>query len=271
MDQPRTGDTIERLSALGVTPTKGLGQNFLIDDRVAERQIDFAAISDKDTVLEIGPGLGVLTHRLAARAGKVVAIEMDRRLAEHLRGTLPENVELIVGDALTVPFPPFDKMVANLPYSISSPIIFKLLEHRFQKAVVMLQKEFADRMVARPDSDDYSRLTVSVFYRAECRILEKVPRSRFWPAPKVDSAVVELVPRPSPFAVKDEKLFFRLVEVLFQQRRKKIGTVLRMKNLMTAEQRSLVPYVDMRIEALAPAQIGELADAVHDLRSARSR
>ena len=147
-------------------------------------------------MLEVGPGLGVLTRRLAESAGRVIAIEMDRRLADHLRPSLPGNVELIVGDALTVPFPPFDRMVSNLPYSISSPIIFKLLEHEFQKAVVMLQKEFADRLVARPDTDDYSRLTVNVYYRAECRILEKVPRSRFWPPPKVDSAVVELVPGP---------------------------------------------------------------------------
>jgi 16S rRNA (adenine1518-N6/adenine1519-N6)-dimethyltransferase len=246
-----------------------MGQNFLIDERVAERQIAFADIGDTDTVLEIGPGLGVLTHRLAKKAGKVIAIEMDRRLAEHLRSTLPDNVDLIVDDALTVPFPKFDRMVSNLPYSISSPIIFKLLDHPFQKAVVMLQKEFADRMVARPDTDDYSRLTVNVYYRAECRILEKVPRSRFWPPPKVDSALVELIPRPSPFSVKDESLFFRLLEILFQQRRKKIGTVLRMKGLMSAEERSRVPYVDLRIEALAPEQIGELSDAVCDLRPDR--
>jgi 16S rRNA (adenine1518-N6/adenine1519-N6)-dimethyltransferase len=133
----------------------------------------------------------------------------------------------------------------------------------------MLQKEFADRMVAAPDTDDYSRLTVNVHYRAECRLVEKVPRSRFWPAPKVDSAVVELVPRPPPFQVEDEQLFFRLVDVLFQSRRKKIGTILRMKGLMSAEERERVPYVDLRVEALAPEQIGELSNAVQGLRSKR--
>jgi 16S rRNA (adenine1518-N6/adenine1519-N6)-dimethyltransferase len=121
-------------------------------------------------------------------------------------------------------------------------------------------------MVAAPDSDDYSRLTVNVYYRAVCQILERVPRSRFWPSPKVDSAVVEVVPRPPPFAVRDEDQFYRLVEMLFQQRRKKIGTVLRMKGLMRPAQRHLVPYVDLRIEALTPEQIGELADAVTDLK-----
>ncbi len=257
----------EVLARLGASPSKGMGQNFLIDDRVAERQVDFARVGKDDVVLEIGPGLGVLTDKLAERAGKVIAVEMDRKLAEHLRSTLPENVELIVGDALEVEFPPFNKVVSNLPYSISSPIIFKLLEYKFEKAVVMLQKEFADRMVAAPNTDDYSRLTVNVYYRAECRILEKVPRSRYWPMPKVDSAVVELIPRPPPFAVRDKRLFLKLVEVLFQQRRKKIGTVLRMKGLMSAEQRSAVPYVDDRVEALSPEQIGELSDAVHALRA----
>lgn len=257
----------EVLARLGASPSKGMGQNFLIDDRVAERQVEFAAVGRDDVVLEIGPGLGVLTNKLAERSGKVIAIEMDRKLAEYLRSTLPENVELIEGDALEIEFPAFNKVVSNLPYSISSPIIFKFLEYRFEKAVVMLQKEFADRMVAAPDTDDYSRLTVNVYYRAECRILEKVPRSRYWPMPKVDSAVVELVPRPPPFAVKDERLFLKLVEVLFQQRRKKIGTVLRMKGLMSSEQRSAVPYVDDRVEALSPEQIGELSDAVHALRA----
>jgi 16S rRNA (adenine1518-N6/adenine1519-N6)-dimethyltransferase len=251
------------LFRLGASPTKVMGQNFLIDDRVAERQVEFAEIEADDIVLEIGPGLGVLTHRLAERAKKVVAIEMDRKLAEYLRSTLPENVELIEADALETDLPSFDKMVSNLPYSISSPIIFKLLDHKFEKAVVMLQKEFADRMVAAPDTDDYSRLTVNVYYRSECRILEKVPASRFWPQPKVDSAVVEILPRSPPFEVEDEKLFFRLVEILFQQRRKKIGTVLRMKGLMSAEQRADVPFVDLRVEALTPEQIGELANAVH--------
>jgi len=163
------------LARLGASPTKSKGQNFLVDGRVADRQIEYAQLSSSDTALEVGPGLGVLTSRLAARAGKVIAIETDSKLAAYLRDELPENVELIEGDALEVPFPPFTKFVSNLPYSISSPIIFKLLEHGFQRGVVMLQKEFAERMVAAPDTDDYSRLTVNVFYRAECRILENGP------------------------------------------------------------------------------------------------
>lgn len=259
------------LSRLGAAPAKSRGQNFLIDERVAERHIDYAGVTADDTVLEVGPGLGVLTNRLAERAGRVVAIETDGKLASYLREGLADNVELIEGDALRVPFPRFDKFVSNLPYSISTPIIFKLLEHDFRRAVVMLQKEFADRMVAAPDTDDYSRLTVSVAYRAECRLLEKVPRSRFWPQPQVDSALVELVPRPPPFAVSDEAFFFRLTEMLFQNRRKKIGTVLRMRGLVGPEDRDRLPYVDLRVEALAPEQIGELADRARELRESKNR
>ena len=254
------------LSELGAAPAKSRGQNFLVDDRVADRQIEYAELSPQDTVLEVGPGLGMLTGRLADKVEKVVAIETDAKLAAYLADHLPSNVELIEGDALAVEFPRFDRFVSNLPYSISSPIMFKLLEHSFDKGVVMLQKEFADRLVARPDTDDYSRLTVNLYYRAECRLLEKVPRSRFWPVPKVDSAIVELVPRAPPFHVIDEKLFFRLTEALFQNRRKKIGTVLRMRSIITAEQKVRLPYMDLRVEALSPEQIGELANSIVELR-----
>lgn len=153
-------------------------------------------------------------------------------------------------------------MVSNLPYSISPPIIFKLLDHRFKKAVVMLQKEFADRMVAAPDTDDYSRLTVNVHYRAECRDAGEGPPLQVLAGPQGRPRRRRARSRSPPFHVEDERLFFRLVDVLFQQRRKKIGTILKMKGLMAAEERSKVPYVDLRIEALSPEQIGELCNAV---------
>ena len=136
---------------------------------MADRHVEYAEVSCNDTILEVGPGLGILTTRLAEQAKKVIAIEADAKLAAYLRDVLPDNVELIEGDALKVPFPPFDKFVSNIPYSISSPLIFKLLEHDFQRAAVMLQKEFADRMVARPNTDDYSA-SQSAYPRAECRI-----------------------------------------------------------------------------------------------------
>lgn len=252
------------LSSIGVSPSKSWGQNFLIDDGVADRQIAYASIHPEDTVLEIGPGLGMITSRLATKAEKVIAIETDRKLAEYLSKKLPSNVELITADALCVDFPKFDVMVSNLPYSISSPIIFKILNYNFRNAVVMLQKEFADRMVANAGSKDYSRLSVATYYRAKCSILENVPAAKFYPAPKVDSAVVEIIPREPPFALSNKTFFFKLTEMLFQHRRKKIRTILKSKRLIESD--SGLPYLDLRVETLSPEQIGELSEAVLALR-----
>ena len=140
-------------------------------------------------------------------------------------------MELIEGDALDVEWPTFDRFISNIPYSISSPLIFKLLDQDFKMAVIMVQKEFADRMVAKADTDDYSRLSVSVYYRAKAEMMEKVGRNRFWPEPEVDSAVVRLTPRPPPFIVRNERMFHRMVELFFQQRRKKISTILKAKRI----------------------------------------
>ncbi|HIH77237.1 MAG TPA: ribosomal RNA small subunit methyltransferase A, partial [Methanomassiliicoccales archaeon] len=148
-----------------------------------------------------------------------------------------------------------------VPYSISSPLLFHLLDMQFKRAVIMVQREFAERMAAPAGDDEYSRLSVNVFYRAECKLLENVPRSRFWPEPEVDSTVVLLTPRPAPFPLRDEKHFLKLVDVLFQQRRKKIGTVLKQKRMLP-EGRERIPYLDERVERLTPAQIAELSDAL---------
>ena len=254
------------LAQIGVSPTKSKGQNFLVDDTVAEREVEYLQISPGETVLEIGPGLGVLTSQLVPRAGKVVAIELDHAIASYVRSEYKENVGLIEADALEAEWPKFDRFISNIPYSISSPLIFKLLDQDFKVAVIMVQKEFADRMVAKADTDDYSRLSVSVYYRARAEMMEKVSRNRFWPEPEVDSAVIRLTPRPAPFQVKDERLFHKLVEALFLQRRKKISTILRSKGYVRPEQMDRIPYKDDRVEAITPEQIGELADAVYDLR-----
>lgn len=252
------------LSSIGVSPSKSRGQNFLIDDGVADRQIAYAAINPEDVVLEIGPGLGMITSRLAMKAERVIAIETDKKLADYLSKKLPSNVELISADALCVDFPKFDVMVSNLPYSISSPIIFKILNYNFRNAVVMLQKEFADRMVANPGSKDYSRLSVATYYRSKCKILENVPASKFYPSPKVDSAVVEIIPREPPFALSNKSFFFKLTEMLFQHRRKKIRTILKSKRLIESD--GNLPYLDLRVETLSPEQIGELSEAILALR-----
>ena len=257
-------ETKRLIAETGVVPKKSKGQNFLIDDRVADRQVAFAGIARDDRVLEIGPGLGILTSRLIEHSETVTCIEIDENLADHIEGTYGERVNLIRGDAVKVPFPEFDVFVSNLPYSVSTPIIFKLLEYDFKKAIVMVQKEFADRMVADVGSPDYSRLTVNLFYKADCRLLEKVPRSRFKPQPKVDSAIVEIVPRPAPFNVLNEELFFEVTEATFNHRRKKIGTSLRAANII--EDCWEIPFLDSRVEELRPSEIADISNRIHIYR-----
>lgn len=255
------------MAAAGVVPKRSKGQNFLIDDRVADRIVGYAGISPSDRILEVGPGFGILTDRLVAMGSSLTCIELDAKLASYIRSTYGGRLALIEGDAVKVPFPEFDVFVSNLPYSVSTPIVFKLLDQRFRTAVVMVQREFADRMVAPVGTQDYSRLTVGLFYRADCEMMEPVPASRFDPRPKVDSAVVRITPRPAPFDVLDEDTFLRVTEVCFNHRRKKIGTSLRAAGMVQSS--DCIPYADDRIERLSPEEIGRLSDAVFEASSRR--
>ena len=257
-------DTGRLIAETGIVPKKSKGQNFLIDGRVADRHISYAGIREGDRVLEVGPGLGILTERMVDLPCDLTCIELDDILAEYITETFGDRLTLIHGDAVKVRFPEFDVFVSNLPYSVSTPIIFKLLNHEFRTAVVMVQKEFADRMVADVGSPDYSRLTVNLFYRADCEIMETVPASRFNPRPKVDSALVRITPRKAPFDVIDEKLFFKVTEITFNHRRKKIGTSLKSAGLVKPGWD--IPYLDERVENLRPAEIAEIADAIHAAR-----
>ncbi|MCL2143469.1 MAG: 16S rRNA (adenine(1518)-N(6)/adenine(1519)-N(6))-dimethyltransferase RsmA [Methanomassiliicoccaceae archaeon] len=256
-------ETSRLMSERNIRPKKSKGQNFLTDERVASRHIEFASVSPDDNVLEVGPGLGILTEKLADACRRLTVIEIENTLADHIEETFGDRVHLIRGDALAVPWPEFDRFVSNLPYSISTPIIFRLLDHDFKKAVVMVQKEFAERMAACRGSVDYSRLTVNIYYRADCRILENVPASRFKPRPKVDSAIVEIVPRPPPFTVVSEEMFFKVVDAGFLHRRKKIRSALRTEGI-TIPENADVPFLDDRMETLSPEDIGKLSDAVYE-------
>jgi 16S rRNA (adenine1518-N6/adenine1519-N6)-dimethyltransferase len=233
-----------------------------LDESVADREVEHLGIMPGDVVLEVGPGLGILTERVLASAKTTVCIELDAAVAAYIRARFGEGVELIQGDALEVELPRFDRFISNIPYSISSPLIFRILGQDFRKAVIMVQKEFADRMAAEAGSDDYSRLSVNTYYRARCELLDHVPRSKFWPQPEVDSTVVSLEPRPPPFKVLNERFFLHLVTLLFQHRRKKIGTVLKMTGQANKASIPSLPYVEQRVEELSPEMIGELADAI---------
>jgi len=242
------------------------GQHFLVDKRIAERQISYASLSDEDVVLEIGAGYGVLTKRIARKAKKVIAFEIDKKLADSLADSLDgvPNVEIICDDIMKVDFRDmkFNKVVSNLPYQISSPVTFKLLESDFDMGILMYQKEFADRLVAKPGSKNYSRLSVMASYAADWEMLEVVPPAAFRPRPKVYSAIVRVVKGKPKFEVKDEALFYELTRVLFSHRRKKIKNSLLIEGLVNPEDAEKVPYREKRVEMLYPHEIGEISDVI---------
>jgi 16S rRNA (adenine1518-N6/adenine1519-N6)-dimethyltransferase len=245
---------------------KNLGQNFLVDKNIAELEVKQANIKSNDIILEIGPGLGILTKLLAEKAKKVIAIEIDEKLINNLKEILPENVYLIHEDALNIDFeelPKFNKIVSNLPFQISSPITFKILDYDFELAVLIYQKEFAERLVANPGNKNYSRLSVGVYYKSRCNMIRTISKYCFRPQPKVDSSMIKIIPREyPPFLVINEKFFFNLTKNLFNYRRKKIKSIL--NNLYNLDLKN-VPYLENRVEDLSPIQIGELSDIIFEM------
>ncbi len=248
-------------------------QHFLIDSRVIERIIDYADIHKTDTILEIGAGFGNLTQKLASKAFKVIAIEFDPRLVEALHNLGLPNVMIIHGDALKVDFPEFDKVVSNLPYSISSEVTFKLFKHPFKLGILMYQYEFAQRMIATPGTKDYSRLSVGVQYFADVEVLEIVPRTAFRPRPEVRSAIVKIVPRPPSLDVVDKDFFFDFILAVFTQRRKQMKNaivnaahMLNVKDVKKAV--NLLPKELMykRPEQLSPEELANLSNLIYEAR-----
>ena len=209
---------------------KNLGQNYLIDDFKRKKIINYGNLTKEDTVLEIGPGIGTLTIELAKKAGKVIAIEQDTTIFNILKRRLEKeninNVELINGDAVKVDFPKFNKIVSNLPYQISSPISFKFLNYDFDLAILMYQKEFAERTNGKVGTKQYSRLSAMLYFKADVKFLTKVSPESFIPSPKVDSAVVELKPKENKINEDDYKVYSKVVKALFQHRNKKARNAL---------------------------------------------
>ena len=209
----------------GIRPKKRLDQYFLRDDRILHREVDLAELARSDVVLEIGAGDGCLTRMIAERAKKVIAVEKDSRFAAFLSQNCPDNVDVLEGDALDLDFPRFSKAMGNPPYSISSPLIFKLLDHPFKLGVFTFQYEFAERMVAQPGADDYSRLSVMLALTTRRISLEMtVPRRAFSPVPKVDSAVVVLVPRNAP---RPDAASAEIIRMLFCHKRKTLANAIK--------------------------------------------
>jgi 16S rRNA (adenine1518-N6/adenine1519-N6)-dimethyltransferase len=234
------------------------GQNFLVESRVLQRIADYAKLGPADCVLEIGSGTGNLTEILSRIAGRVYAVEVDKSLARSLKGRF-DNVEVIEGDALKVELPPYNRIVSNLPYQISSKMTYRLLQRPFDLAVLMYQREFARRLIAPVGSKDYGRLSMMVGHYACAEILETVPRMAFRPVPQVGSAIVRLHPRLEKLPV-DFDDFMRMVTGLFSHRRKKLGSALEAigvsRDSLAGIDKSLL---DRRPEEIGPDEAARLA------------
>jgi len=236
--------TKELLHSYNRLPRKNLGQHFLVDPQVLQRIIQAAEIDKDDLVIEIGSGLGVVTSELAKRANQVIAVEIDKELVAICKSILKDfnNITFIEKDILKVTLEDLAlgrcyRLVGNLPYYITSPIVEKIFvaKDKPECAVLMVQKEVAERMVAKPGSKTYGSLSIFCQYYAKVTIDSFVSKSSFLPWPEVGSAIVVLKPHKiNPYGVKNEKLFFRLVHAAFQQRRKKLRNSLASFNLGTA-------------------------------------
>lgn len=257
---------------------KKLGQNFLIDANIVRNIVAAAELSETDTVLEVGPGIGTLTQGLAESKAKVVAVELDTRLLPVLATTLEgyDNVRVVHGDILKVNI--MDevqaesfKVCANLPYYITTPIIFALLEKRLpmERLVAMVQKEVAERMAAQPGGKDYGALSVAIQYYTEPEIAFIVPPTSFIPAPAVDSAVIVCKRRAKPpVDVCDEALFFRVVKAAFSLRRKMLSNSL--KN-MVIKSEQVAKWLELagvdgkrRAETLSLEDFAKLTNSFHE-------
>jgi 16S rRNA (adenine1518-N6/adenine1519-N6)-dimethyltransferase len=216
-------------------PRKRFGQHFLTDRHSLERIVEALEPHPDDTVVEIGPGRGALTTLLAASCRRLIAIEIDRDLVKLLQEQFQDrpSVEIVEGDALETDWASLAGgqylLAGNLPYYITTPLIFRILERRTpQRAVLLLQREVAQRLVAAPGSSDYGALTVNVQATATIQIISRVSAGAFHPKPKVDSAIVLLTPRPQPLLGADEEILFRkFVQAVFGMRRKQLVRVVR--------------------------------------------
>lgn len=247
-----------------IKPQRQLGQNFLMDERVLEREVAYASITAEDTVLEVGAGIGNLTELLAVSSGHVVAVEYDRQFKDRLEGLarVHGNISIIWGDALTVQLPSFSKVVANLPYRMALPIVLRLLSNPFENGVLMFQKDMAQHICAAPGEAGYGRLSVTVQRLAHTELLDTVPSMAFSPAPDVASAIVRLRPVDVPFPVASAEAFKRLLDHLLFYRDDKLSLAL--QRLSSEPAQAAAPLLpnklrNKQVSQMTPEEFGEVS------------
>lgn len=285
-DPSRISDLRSGLAQIGVNPSRRLGQNFLVDGNVLDKILAAAAVGAEDAVLEIGPGAGALTQRLAEAAGEVVSIEIDRRLEPVLRRAVADrdNVRLVFADALDVDWGQYGfesrswHFVANVPYYITGPLLSRALQTTpgFERIVMMVQREVAQRLVAGPGGKDYGALSVLAAYYAQAQLAFTVSPRSFWPQPKVWSAVVVLTPSVPAVDRPRATDFFAVVRAAFGRRRKMLRNALTDDPHLQLERwqvESLMAAAGIddtrRAETLNLEEFADLAHAVRDLRHER--
>ncbi|MCJ7429097.1 MAG: 16S rRNA (adenine(1518)-N(6)/adenine(1519)-N(6))-dimethyltransferase RsmA [Candidatus Nanohaloarchaeota archaeon QJJ-5] len=262
----------ELLARYGIEADKQQGQHFLASERILDKEVDAADIEADDVVLEIGAGLGTLTERLAEKADRVIAVEKDQNLVSVLEDRLStyDNVTITQGDIMDMEWPSFDRCVSNPPYHLSSELI-EALGTRQRFSVMVLQKQFADRLTAEPGEDGYSRLTVMARYYFIPVVLETVGADLFYPRPEVDSSLVKLYPRKDRHGIQDEEAFFRTSRALFTHKRKKVrNAVVDARHILNTEKdkvkavRDEVPHSEQRVINLDIPAINDICQFLED-------
>lgn len=260
--------------------SKSLGQNFLIDQNILNKIVDSAELTENSTAIEIGPGIGVLTQEMAKRCRRVIAVEIDDTLIPILNDTLAnyDNIKIVHEDALKVDFNKLIqeekledvKLVANLPYYVTTPILTKLLMDKIplKSIIVMIQKEVADRIVAKPGTKEYGSLSILVQYYCDVHKVCKVSRNCFMPPPKVESSVIKMDIRPPKYDTKDENLFFNVVRHAFNMRRKTLSNALKPIGLSEEMLKEAFENANIddnrRGETLSIEEFVKLSNAIYD-------
>jgi len=231
-------DIRHTLKKCKISPNKELGQHFITNWNLLRHEVEYANISSKDVILEIGPGIGNLTELLAQKAKLVIAIEKDSQFQKCLSSLQEKyaNIKVIYGDALEINFPRFDKVVSNFPFNIALPLIFKLLNYSFDVAVILCQKRLAQRICASAGQKGYCRLSVSIQRFADAKILNFVPKSAFFPPPEVDGAIVRIKKTPPRFTIPSEEFFREVLKFMFSHRDSSVRAVLTPKYLKLPKQ-----------------------------------
>jgi len=266
-------ETKQLLQNFHIAPNKLMGQNFMVEPSLYAKLSSYAALSKRDVVLDAGAGFGWLTCFLADKCKAVVAVEKDPKIATVLLEQVKclKNVTVVEGNILKTELPEFNKVIAAPPYYLSSQLVTWLLEHKVECAVLILQKEFADRLAAPVGNEDYGWLTVVTNQLAEVELFDAVPRVMFYPQPEVDSVILSLkLWRTKTFEIKDPALFLRLVKWLFTQRNKKlakaISPFLRNNFKFTKQEAEKIalrlPHSDKRVRELHPKDFGAIANAL---------